>query len=178
MDPDVLKNPFFGLPVYTSKWMPDTLIVMGNRSGKTMDLAYHPADQTYRFGGEVITRQALETLMADRPYSKLTGSELSRVFAEQLQSGGPLQPSVKASRHDPVEVTAFGDKQRSWLVDGSTINSLGQNVETTFRVGADGRPEAVTRLVNTPAKTSVRNGGESELAWLKRRVDEICWRPT
>jgi hypothetical protein len=168
MDVEGLKNPLYGLPVYTSKWMPDTLIVMGNRFGKTqaMDLAYHPADQTYRFGGEVITRQALETLMADRPYGKLTGSELSRVFAEQLKTGGPIQPkpalqrSVDVARHD-------------WAT-----SSMGQNVETIFRVGADGRPEAVTRLVDAPSKTSVRNGGESELAWLKRRVDEICWRPT
>ena len=166
-------DPFiYGLPVYTSKWMPDTLIVMGNRLGKTqaMDLSYHPADQTYRFDGEVITRQALEMLMADRPYGKLTGSELSRILAAQLETGGPIQ------RPKPVETTAFGDTNRSWLVDGAV--TANQNVETTFRVGADGRPEAVTRLVSTPAKTSVRNGGESELAWLKRRVDEICWRPT
>ena len=140
-------------------------------------MEYHPADQTYHLGGRVITRQALEALMT-RPYEKLTGSELSRIMAEQLQRGAPLQRSVSASSHDPIEVTAFGDKNRSWLVDGSTTNSLGQNVETTFRVGADGRPEAVTRLVDKPSKTSARNGGESELAWLKRRVDEICWRPT
>jgi hypothetical protein len=152
----------FGLPVYTSKWMPDTMIVMGNRYGKTqaMDLAFNPADRTYRFGGRVITEQAMEVLMGERPYSKLTGSELSRIMAEQLQSGGPLQPSVKAARHD-------------WAT-----SSMGQNVETTFRVGADGRPEAVTRLVEAPSKGAARNGGESELAWLKRRVDEICWRPT
>jgi hypothetical protein len=61
--------------------------------------------------------------------------------------------------------------------DGAVTTSLGQNVETTFRVGADGRPEAVTRLVSAPSKGASRNGGESELAWLKRRVDEICWRP-
>jgi len=59
---------------------------------------------------------------------------------------------------------------------GSELSRV-QNVETTFRVGADGRPEAVTRLVDKPSKASARNGGESELAWLKRRVDEICWSP-
>lgn len=52
------------------------------------------------------------------------------------------------------------------------------NVETFFQVGADGRPEAVTRLVDTPSKGAVRNAGESEMAWLKRRVNEIRWRPT
>jgi len=157
-----LMAHLYGLPAYTSKWMPDTLIVM------------NPADQTYRSGGRVITRQALETMMS-RPYEKLTGSELSRILAGQLQHGAPLQRAVSMSSHDPVEVTAYGDKNRSWLVDGAVTTS--QNVETTFRVGADGRPEAVTRLVSAPSKTSARNGGESELAWLKRRVDEICWSP-
>jgi hypothetical protein len=99
-----------------------------------------------------------------RPYrealSKLSGSELSRVLAEQLQAG----------RQQPLEVTPIGDVNRSWLMpDGA--------VETVFQIGSDGRPEAVTRLVASPSPGAVRNGNESELAWLKRRVDEITtWR--
>jgi len=145
-----------------------------------MDVEYHPADQTYRVGGRTYTAQVVAEMLMTRPYEKLNGSELSRILAEQLQSGGPINPKPTAAYPPPgaIETTAFGDaNRRSWLA-GPVTNSLGQNVETTFRVGADGRPEAVTRLVSTPAKTSVRNGGESELAWLKRRVDEICWRPT
>lgn len=104
--------------------------------------------------------------MADRPYRDLTSSQLSSLLSGQLKTGGRL---------DAVEVTTFGDANRSWLL-GDTVTS--QNVETTFRVGADGRPEAVTRLVASPSPTSVRNGGETELAWLRRRVSEICWRPS
>jgi hypothetical protein len=136
-----------------------------------MDLVFNPADRTYRFGGRVITEQALGDLMADRPYQTKTGSELSRILANQLTQSRAKNPS-----YDPIEVTAFGDAGRSWLVDGAVTSTA--NVETTFRVGADGRPEAVTRLVDKPSVGAARNGGESELAWLKRRVDEICWRPT
>ena len=135
-----------------------------------MNVVYHPADQTYRVGGRVFTAQVVAEMLMTRPYEKLTGSELSRVFADQLQSGGPIQ------RPKPVEATAFGDTNRSWLMGDGTISGS-SNVETTFRVGADGRPEAVTCLVDAPSKGAARNGGESELAWLKRRVDEICWSP-
>jgi len=154
--------PFAGLPVYTSKWMPDTMIVMGNRSGKTqaMDLAFNPADRTYRFDGRVITEQAMETLMANRPYSKLTSSQLAQTLSDQLTGTRPA----------PLDASIFGDPNNAYLTSTS-------NVETVFRVGADGRPEAVTRLVDKPSAGAARNGGESELAWLKRRVDEICWRP-
>jgi hypothetical protein len=172
MDPETWKNLYYGsfagLPVYTSKWMPDTMIVMGNRFGKTqaMDLAFNPADRTYRFGGEVITEQAMETLMANRPYSKLTSSQLAQTLSDQLSG----------ATRAPLDATAFGETNRTYLA--SSVMSSTSNVETVFRVGADGRPEAVTRLVEAPSKSSVRNAGESELAWLRRRVDEICWRPT
>lgn len=147
------------MPAYQSTWLPDDVwVVMGNRGGKTM------AQKGWEYAQRLVDE---EKQRMSRPYSKLTASELSRVFAEQLSAGGPIQPPK------PVEITAFGDTNRSWIMPTNDP----QTVETTFRVGPDGRPEAVTRLVNTPSKGAVRNGGESELAWLKRRVDEICWRP-
>jgi len=132
-----------------------------------MDVVYHPADQTYRLGGWTLTAQVLgDMLMTDRSLKNKTGAELAQILGDQLQA--------RSTYHAPLEVTAFGDTNRNYLLglDGTAS----QNVETTFRVGADGRPEAVTRLVDAPSKGAARNGGESEMAWLKRRVDEICWR--
>jgi len=100
----------------------------------------------------------------DRPFRDQSDRSLSKLLSDALEANkpkrGPIQPTGIRDLTDPL---AYG---------------MGQNVETEFRIGADGRPEAVTRLVLAPAKTSVRNAGESEMAWLKRRVNEIRWRPT
>jgi len=128
-----------------------------------MDVEYHPANQTYHVGDRTYTAQVVAEMLMTRPYEKLNGSELSRILAAQLQSSGPINPKPIAAFPVGLIETAFSGTQ---------------NVETTFRMGDDGRPEAVTRLVDTPSKGAARNGGESELAWLKRRVNEICWRPT
>ncbi len=146
-------DPFlYGLPVYTTPWMPDTLIVMGNRVGKTL------AQRGWEHAQE----------MADRQNLNLKGMSDKDLW-------GQISGQLEAGRR-PLEVATFGDKDRSWLMPDGTISDS-SNVETVFRVGADGRPEAVTRLVDKPSPNSVRNVGESEMAWLKRRVDEIClWR--
>jgi hypothetical protein len=143
----------FGLPVYTSPWMPDTMIVMGNRGGKTA------------------AQRAWEGSMAahERPLRDVPEKDLWKIMSDQLIAGRP------SAKRDAVETTALGDPIRSWVTPDGYVNT--QNVETFFRVGDDGRPEAVTRLVDKPSTNAVRSGGESELAWLKRRVDEICWRP-
>jgi hypothetical protein len=146
---------------------------------------YMPHDQTYLVGGHRITAQSMELLMTQRPYKALSSAQLSNTLADQLAAGR-------------VDATAFGERNKTYLastpltttspyfetnsklwsqpVFTSTSNSTA--VETVFRVGADGRPEAVTRLVDKPMPDSVRNAGESDLAWLKRRVSEICWSPT
>jgi hypothetical protein len=144
-------DPFiYGLPVYTSKWMPDTFIVMGNRSGKTTAM------------------RDWEDLMAyKRPLEDVPDKDLWKIMSDQLAAGRPGPPRI-------VDASVFGDPNKSYLA-GDPL--AGQNVETVFRVGSDGRPEAVTRLVDKPSAKAVRNGGETEMAWLKRRVDEICWRP-
>jgi hypothetical protein len=94
---------------------------------------------------------------------------------------------------DPIEVTVYGDTQRRWTMPyeltsntivtnttGSTLSNVlytdpiysnpGQIV-TTYQVGVDGLPVAVSRLGENVAKK------EDPLAWLKRRVNEICWVP-
>jgi SAM-dependent methyltransferase len=135
----------FGMPAYQSTWLPDDVwVVMGNRGGKTM--AQRGWEYAQRLSDEEKQRMS-------RPYSKLTASELSRVFAEQLQAGGPIQR--------PVETTAFGDANKSWIMPTSDP----QTVETTFRVGPDGRPEAVPRLVNADVRQLPLANGSLGLAW-------------
>lgn len=107
--------------------------------------------------------------MADRPYQKLTGGELSRVLSEALEKGRRPSPG-------PLDITAFGDPHKTWLVGVDPGVGSSQSVETVFRVGADGKPEAVTRLVDKPSQGAVRNVTETEFNWLRHRVDEvIAW---
>lgn len=173
-----ILEQIYGLPVYRSKWDPDTMIVMGNRGGKTL------AQQGWEYAQE----------MADRPYKGLTDRELDAVLAQKLADGRP----------DPIEVTAFGDTKRTFIVpDNYTYQLVTNNtstittspylsnsttlwtgplftqpqpaLETIFRVGSDGQPEAVSKLVSKPSEGSIRN--ETDMAWLKRRVAEVCWIP-
>ena len=94
--------------------------------------------------------------MPERPFKNLSGPELTDLFARQLAK----EPQVQ--RGDPL-----------W----GYVTQSGTNVETVFRIGADGRPEAVTRLVDKPSPGAARNVTDPELLWLRQRVDEICnWR--
>lgn len=107
--------------------------------------------------------------MSDRrPFAKLTDYELSRLMGQQITSGGNRPKTGIDYLDNPTTL---------WKAPLTTSTSTA-NVETVFRVGADGRPEAVTRLVSSPSPQSVRNAGESDLAWLRRRVDEVCWSPS
>lgn len=126
----------------------------------------------------------------DRPYKGLSNDDLFKELSRQLEG---IQPHP-----DAVEVTAFGDTERKWLVP-NTVTSFGSattltnvyypanssaswdwrygnstvpyQIDTEYRVGRNGQPEAVTRLVEGAAKP------ESDMDWLKRRVREICWVP-
>lgn len=125
-----------------------------------------------------------------RPYGDLSARDLERELAMQIHS--PVEGGA-------IEVTAFGDTQRSWLVpdygashkitsnartiDGEfvqTSNSVavpatGQKwtLEQTYLYKKDGTVKAI-------GKTKVRDmihHPETDLEWLRRRVDEVLWVP-
>lgn len=135
-----------------------------------LPVTYRAFDQTYEVAGRRFTAQAWQEIqkMTQRPYKALTSQQLSDTLAGQLKGTTPAPL-------DPTPLTTspyFESNSKLWAQPIFTSSS---NVETVFRVGSDGRPEAVTKLVDKPMADSVRNAGESEIAWLKRRVDEMRW---
>lgn len=128
----------------------------------------------------------------ERPYKDLSSRDLSQLFSDQLRAGrNPV-----SDYNNSFDKWVFNAKFHNSNTTSDSVNASGyltsktllwsdpifttppaQAVETTFRVGPDGRPEAVTKLVDKPKADSVRNAGESDLAWLRRRVSEVCWVP-
>jgi len=129
-----------------------------------------------------------------RPYFNHTGKELDDELGRQLGRQVPRGRRTVDWDADTVEVTAFGDTQRSFLVhESANLNnsfSTGANTtntvywsptvtsngmfETTYVVAADGKArvkETKARPVEGSAKA------ESDMDWLERRVDEVCWVP-
>lgn len=125
-------------------------------------------------------------------YRKLTGSELERELAQQLNT--PMEGRA-------LEVTAFGDANRSWLMPdramgshvvtsnaatytGDIINStntfdMGGGVSYTLEQSYLHKPDGSVKAIGP---TKVREGEksvgrETDLQWLRRRVAEIMWVP-
>lgn len=129
-----------------------------------------------------------------RKYQNLSGRELEAELATQLKT--PVEGGA-------IEVTAFGDANRSWLLpdrlygashtvtsNAATIDSddvvystntfdMGSGrkytLEQAYLHGKDGTIKAVG-----PTKVREREeskGRETNIEWLRRRVDEILWVP-
>jgi len=128
----------FGLPVYTSKWLPDTMIVMGNRGGKTL------AQEGWEYAQKLADRQKRkdpEVPTTDNWWQTYTVSNSSSVSNNYLYNQGWNNGTIY------VDNSVFGDPQKTYIVRGDPL------------------------LQEAAAKE------ETPEAWLRRRVEEICWRP-
>jgi len=125
-----------------------------------------------------------------RPYSNLTGKELDDELGRQVPRG---RRTVDWDA-DTVDVTTFGDTQRSFLAmhESAMTNSVSNGTtttnivywsptvtsngmfETTYVVAADGKAK-VKETKARPAEGGAK--AESDMDWLERRVDEVCWVP-
>jgi hypothetical protein len=126
-----------------------------------------------------------------RPYGDLSARDLERELAMQLNSpveGGPVEM---------IETTAFGDTQRTWLM-GNPSHAITSNARTisgefvttdnTVSVPATGQQWKLNQTylykkdgtVKAIGKTKVRDmihHPETDLEWLRRRIDEVLWVP-
>jgi len=127
-----------------------------------------------------------------RQYSKLSGRELEHELATQLHT--PMEGRA-------IEVTAFGDANRSWLMPdramgshvvtsnaqtytGDIINStntfdMGGGVSYTLEQSYLHKPDGSVKAIG-PTKVREKEestGRETDLQWLRRRVAEVLWVP-
>jgi hypothetical protein len=119
----------FGLPVYTSKWMPDTMIVMGNRGGKTL------AQEGWEYAQKMADRQKREEAMPTNEYRTYTVSNSSTLT------------------NDLTYFPVYG------------YDTVFMGPQKTYHIGDPLLQKETVAKEETPE------------AWLRRRVEEICWRP-
>jgi hypothetical protein len=127
----------FGLPVCTSKWMPDTLIVMGNRGGKTL------AQEGWEYAQKMADRQKREEAMPTNEYRNFNISTNSSTVTNDAYLYNPGWNNGTVY----VDASVYGDPTPRFLSYTGPLQKEAMPKEET--------PEA----------------------WLKRRVEEICWRP-
>jgi hypothetical protein len=120
-----------------------------------------------------------------RPYKDLSAAELDAELARQLPRGRRTVDPPPGS----LEVTAYGDTYRTFLSNSSSTAGTGTTsntvywsptvtsdgmFETDYVVGPDGKPKAIE---TRPRAAERAIPEDDDIAWLRRRVNEVCWVP-
>jgi hypothetical protein len=102
--------------------------------------------------------------------------------------GAPQQEREDAVFHstrDYVDVTAIGDASRTYLTSTSnTVYSGNTACPTTITIHNTDptnytvRSDPFRLTASDPLSRELEPKAETPQAWLKRRVNEICWRPS
>lgn len=137
----------FGLPVYASKWFPDHLIVMGNRGGKTL------AQEGWGYAQKMADRQKREEAMPTYDWRTYTVGNSSTVTNDTYL----YNPGWSNGNYNP------GWSNGNIYVDNTVLVAP---LKTHLTYG-----DPILLKQEIVAKE------ETPEAWLKRRVEEICWRP-
>jgi hypothetical protein len=124
----------------------------------------------------------------DPELAKMSGAELSRTLARAVRTPSNIQK---------VDATLFGETQRTYLMGGDAVSLTNATTSTSqdliYTTNTVSWPASGQQWVledqylwaegEKPQRigpTKVREAGpgdETDMAWLARRVREICWVP-